>query len=106
MPTLTASAPASISASAASAVATLPAITCTSHSALIRRTISTTDARVAVRGVDHEHVDLRVDERAGALERVRADADRGADPQPPLLVLRRERELDPLLDVLDRDQAL
>ena len=44
IPTLIASAPASISASAASAVAMLPAITCTSHSALIRRTISTTDA--------------------------------------------------------------
>ena len=61
IPTLIASAPASISASAASAVAMLPAITWTSHSALIRRTISTTDARVAVRGVDDEHVDLGVD---------------------------------------------
>ena len=43
MPHLIASAPASISASAASAVAMLPAITCTSHSDLIRRTISTTE---------------------------------------------------------------
>ena len=59
-----------------------------------------------MRGVDDEHVDLGADERLGALERVRADADRGADAQPALLVLRRERELDPLLDVLDRDQAL
>ena len=61
--------------------------------------------RVAVGGVDDEHVDLGGDERARALERVRADADRGSDPEPALLVLRRERELDPLLDVLDGDQA-
>ena len=62
-------------------------------------------ARVAVRGVDHEDVDVGADERAGALDRVRADADRRTDPEPPLLVLRRQRELDPLADVLDRDQA-
>ena len=106
MPTLTASAPASISASAASAVAMLPAIDCdVAARALSRRTISTHRRRVAVRGVDDEHVDARVDERLGALERVRPDADRGADAQPALLVLRRVRVLDPLLDVLDRDQA-
>ena len=63
-------------------------------------------ARVAVRRVDDEHVGARRDQRLRALERVRADADRGADAQPALRVLRRERELDPLLDVLDRDQAL
>ena len=62
-------------------------------------------ARVAVRGVDDEHVDLGGDERGRALERVRADADGGADPQPAPLVLRRERVPLPLLDVLDRDQA-
>ena len=106
IPTLIASAPASISASAASAVAMLPAITCTSHSALIRRTISTTDAECPCAVSTTSDVDLGVDQRAGALERVRADADRGADAQPALLVLGRERELDPLLDVLDRDQAL
>ena len=49
---------------------------------------------------------LRGDQRLGALERVRADADGRADAQPALLVLRRVRELDPLLDVLDGDQAL
>ncbi len=62
-------------------------------------------ARVAVRRVDDEHVDAGVDERLRALERVGPDADRGADAQPALLVLRRLRELDLLLDVLDRDQA-
>ena len=59
-----------------------------------------------MRGVDDDDVDLGVDQRAGALERIRADADRGADTKAALLVLGRERELDPLLDVLDRDQAL
>jgi hypothetical protein len=42
IPTLTASAPASISASVASAVAMLPAITSPSHCRFNRRTISTT----------------------------------------------------------------
>ena len=62
-------------------------------------------ARVAVGGVDDEHVDLGCDEGRRALERVRADADGGPDPQPPALVLRRERVALALLDVLDRDQA-
>ena len=62
--------------------------------------------RVAVRGVDDEDVDLRVDERGSALERVRPDAHRRADPQPALVVLRRVRVLDPLRDVLDRDEPL
>ena len=106
IPHLIASAPASINASAASAVAMLPAITCTSHSRLDPPHHLDDRDRVAVRRVDDEHVDLRVDERSGALERVRADADGGADPQPAVLVLGRERELDPLLDVLDGDQAL
>jgi hypothetical protein len=57
-----------------------------------------------VRGVDDEDVDLLLDERGGALERVGADADGRADPQPAVLVLRRERKLDPLLDVLHGDQ--
>ena len=58
-----------------------------------------------VRGVDDEHVDAGIDQRLRALDRVGADADRGADAQAALRVLRRLRELDALLDVLDRDQA-
>ena len=50
-------------------------------------------ARVAVRRVDDDHVDLGGDERRGALERIGADADGGADAQPAPLVLRRERVL-------------
>ena len=62
--------------------------------------------RVAVRGVDDEHVDVGRDQRLGALERVARDADGGADAQPPERVLARVRILDRLLDVLDGDQAL
>ena len=44
---------------------------------------------VAVGGVEDEHVDARLDERGRALERVRADADGGADAQPAARVLGR-----------------
>ena len=94
-PTFTASAPASISASAASPVAMLPAIDLElAGEARDARDHLDDAARVAVRGVDDEHVDARVDQRLRALERVRPDADRGADAQPALRVLRRVRELD------------
>ena len=63
-------------------------------------------AGVAVRGVDDDRVDVRGDESGRALERVRPHTDGGGDPQPTLLVLRRERVADALLDVLDGDQAL
>ena len=43
--------------------------------------------RVAVRGVDDEHVHVRGDERLGALHRVARDADGGADAQPAERVL-------------------
>ena len=59
---------------------------------------------MTVSRVHDEHVHLRVDERGRALQRVRADADRRADAQSTLLVLRRIRVLDPLRDVLDRDE--
>ena len=88
MPTLTASAPASISACAPSAVATLPAMTCTRlDSFLTRVTASSTRLRMAVRGVDDEQVDAGVDQPLGALEAVVADAGRRGDAQPPLRVL-------------------
>jgi hypothetical protein len=61
---------------------------------------------MAVRRIDDQDVDTRVDERARTLPRVRADTHCGADAQPPLLVLRRLRELDSLLDVLYGDQPL
>ena len=62
--------------------------------------------RVPVRGIDDQHVDVRGDERRGAIQRVPADADRRAHPQPSERVLARVRVLDHLLDVLDRDQSL
>ena len=48
--------------------------------------------RVAVRGVDDEHVHVRRHQRLGALHRVPRDADRGAAAQPAERVLRRVRD--------------
>src|SRR5260221_2952762 len=60
-------------------------------------------ARVAVRGVDDEHISAGGDQFLRTLESVRPDADGCAAPGPAGRVLRRLRELDALLDVLDRD---
>ncbi len=62
--------------------------------------------RVPVRGVDHERVDVRGDERLGALHRVLGGAHRGRDAKAAEFVLARGRVLDRLLNVLDRDEAL
>src|SRR5439155_27026529 len=61
--------------------------------------------RVAVRGVDHHHVDSGVDERLRARGGLVADTDRGAAAQPALTVLARVREPPALRDVLYRDEA-
>ena len=85
MPTLTASAPASISARAPSAVAMLPAMT---WQALLRRFTARDRLDhalgMAVGGVDHDDVDLGLEQRLGALSAVGADADRGGDAQAAL----------------------
>ena len=60
--------------------------------------------RMAMRGIDHQDIDARLDQRLGALQAGRAGADRGADPQPRVGVLARAREGLRLLDVLDRHQ--
>ena len=106
MPTLTASTPRSISASVASPVATLPAMRSTSGNAAAAADHVEHALRVAVRGVDDEHVDVGGDERLGALHVSFAHADRGADAQAAEAVLARVRILDHLLDVLDGDQPL
>jgi hypothetical protein len=62
--------------------------------------------RVAVSGVDDEDVCVRVRQRLRTLDRIGTDADGGAHAKSTLLVLRRVRMLDLLLDVLDRDQTL
>ena len=61
--------------------------------------------RLAVGGVDDEHVDAGVAQRLGALPRVAEEADRRADAQAALLVLGGERVLLALVEVLDRDEA-
>jgi hypothetical protein len=56
-----------------------------------------------VRRVDHQHVDVGLDQLADPL--VVLDADRRADAEPPPRVLARVRVPVQLVDVLDRDQA-
>ena len=106
MPTLSPSAPASTSASAASAVAMLPAITSNSPDRpAMRSTISMTPREWPC-AVSTTRTSAPAATSACARSNcVRADADRGADAQPAVRVLRRVREVDALLDVLDGDQA-
>jgi hypothetical protein len=80
----TASAPASISALVPSGVATLPAMMRTELDSFLgpRHGVEHT-LRMAVRGVDHQQVDARIDQPLGALEPVFADARRRRDAQPP-----------------------
>jgi hypothetical protein len=60
---------------------------------------------MTVRRVEHERIDLRVGERARPLERVGTDTDGRGDAQPAARVLRRQRVIRALLDVLDGDQS-
>ena len=109
IPTLTASTPRSISASVASAVATLPATMSTSGNCAPKRCDHVEDAlRVAVRRVDDEHVHVRAATSASA----RLDASSRATPiaaphrSRPSESLHALRILDRLLNVLDGDQSL
>jgi hypothetical protein len=61
---------------------------------------------MTVRGVDDEHVDAGIDQRARTIHRVSGDADRRAAAQSPERVLARVRVLDRLLNVLDGDEPL
>src|SRR6266567_1473860 len=83
MPTLTPSTSALMSAVVPSAVATLPATSCAFGNA----------RRVAVRGVDDDDVAAGVEQRLDARLAIGADADRGPDAQPAVLVLGRVRVL-------------
>ena len=60
---------------------------------------------MAVRGVGDEHVDAGLDQGGGALPGVAEVADRGADQQPAVAVVRRVGELLALDEVLDGDEA-
>src|SRR5262245_9908010 len=101
IPTLIASAPASISALAPSPVAMLPATTCTAFDA--RHGVEHR-ARMAVRGVDDHEIDARRDQPGGAIKPLVADGGRGGDAQTPLFILAGVRVGHRLLDVLHRDQ--
>ena len=60
---------------------------------------------MAMRGVHHDHVHARLDQRFDALLGALAHADRSADAQPPQAVLAGVGMLGGLEDVLHRDQA-
>ena len=106
MPTLTASAPASISALVPSAVATLPAITCTRLDCFLMRVTALEDAAgMAVRGVDHDQINAGLDQPFGALEAIVANAGGGRHAQAAVLILAGIGVLLRLLDILDRGSA-
>ena len=106
MPTLMASAPASISALAPSAVATLPATTCTAFDMPLDAGDGFEHAPgMAVRGIDHDEVDAGLDQALAARIAGFADRGGGGDAQPALLVLAGIGIGHRLLDVLDGDQA-
>ena len=106
MPTLIASAPASISACAPSRGGDVAGDHLDRVGELLDPRHRFQHARgMAVRGVDHDEIDAGVDQPLGALEAVLADRGRGGDAQPALRVLAGVRMRDRLLDVLDGDQA-
>ena len=59
-----------------------------------------------MRGVDDNDVDLGSNQFSHSLQIIAGRADRGADAQAALVVLGRQRVLDLLRDVLNRDQTL
>ena len=96
MPTLTASAPASIRALAPSAVATLPAMIATAlDSALDPLDLVETRLRMAVGGVDHHQSTPASISIFGALEAHIADGGGGGDAQAALAVLAGAGEASP-----------
>ena len=106
MPILTASAPASISACAPSRGGDVAG----HHLGVVAELLHARHGiehalRMAVRGVDHDDVDLGIDQQLGAAQPVLADAGRRGGAQAALLVLAGAGELVGLLDVLDGDQA-
>ncbi len=107
MPTFTASAPASISARVPAAVATLPATTWHRRRMGLQPRDRLADAaRMPVRGVDHHHVDARLDQRHRPLEPRVAHRRGRRHPQPPHCVLGGERVQHRLLDVLDGQEPV
>ena len=107
MPTLMPSAPALISASAASAVAMLPAMISRPGKVALARMHGIDDPLgMAMGGIDHDHVDPGLDQRLHARFHIGGRADRRADPQAPEAVLAGIGILLDLLDILDGDQPL
>jgi hypothetical protein len=94
MPTFTASAPASISASRRLGRGDVAGDDLVCGCSRFRLAHGVDDAlAVTVRRVDHEHVDACRHERRRALEAIRPDPERRSDAQPALVVLDRVRVL-------------
>ena len=107
MPTLTASAPASTSASAAAPVAMLPPMTSICGIVALDPAHPLDHAlAVTVRRIDHDGVHAGLDQRGHAFFGALAHAHRRAHAQPTRGVTRCIREIELLGDVLHRDQAL
>ena len=106
MPTLIASAPASISACAPSCVAMLPAMTCTAlESRLMRLTASSTRAEWPCAVSTTTRSTPASISRSVRSKPLVADGGGGGDAQAALRVLAGERMGDRLFDVLHGDQA-
>ena len=61
---------------------------------------------MAVRGIDHDHIDVGAHKRLDALHDICRDADRGTAQETSLAVLGGGGIFDLLLYILDRDEAL
>ena len=61
--------------------------------------------RMAVRGVDTQHIDADLEQCLGPLQKITTDADGRTDPQPTLVVFASHRVFDLLHDVFDGDHA-
>ena len=106
MPTLTASAPASISAMRAVVGGDVAGEQVDLREALLALADGFEHARgVAMRGVDGERVDAHFDQLGGALQEVAGGADGAGHAQAALVVLAGVGILQLLLDVFDGDQA-
>jgi hypothetical protein len=106
MPTLIASAPASISACAPSFGRDVAG----DHLHGVGEPLDAVDrfqhARgMAVRGVDHDQIDAGIDQQLGALKAALADRGRGRDAKPPCASLQAKGCATAFLHVLDGDQA-
>ena len=61
---------------------------------------------MTMRGIDHDDIDLGIDQGFYPFFGIRSGTHRGTDPQAPLVILAGQRVNRRLGDILDRDHAL